>query len=204
LTINTILIDFDGVLRHWTGTEVQDLLSELNLKDHVLFACAFSDKHLLPAITGQITHEQWCDAVQSELSQVHGEDIAAKLVASWYTSSSEIDFEFLKNIRVLAPAASLVLVSNATSRLASDLSKAGLASAFDLVLNSSELGVAKPERAFFEAALNLTGSKAQACILIDDSLANVNSARAMGIESIHHTDTQASLDFIAQKCTSRA
>ena len=195
---NTILIDFDGVIRHWSDTEVKNMLFELELEDDVLFSCAFSDKHLLPAITGKITHDKWCELVELELSQTYGDQISKQLVTAWYNASSDIDFEFLTKIRNSAPNASLVLVTNATTRLDSDLAKQGLKNEFDLVVNSSVIGVSKPEREFFETTIQLLGKTVKDCIFIDDSLTNVISARELGIESIHHKEVSETLNFISQ------
>ena len=64
---DTILIGFDGVLRHWIGSEINDAESALGLTRGTLFSWAFSHELLLPAITGKVTHEQWHKRVKSNL-----------------------------------------------------------------------------------------------------------------------------------------
>ena len=56
---------------------------------------------------------------------------------------------------------------------------------FDDVLLSYELGVCKPDAAFFSLALEGLGVGAEECVFIDDLSENVASAMALGIEGIH-------------------
>ena len=193
---DTILIDFDGVLRHWSGTEVNDAEHKLGLDSGTLFSWAFSPQMLTPAITGSISHEAWMQRVKVKLTYQYSDEIASQLIAAWQSASWKIDHDLLQNIQQRSPAFKLVLVTNATSRLNSDLKEANLDSTFDVIVNSSQINVTKPKQLFFETALSIAGSQASDAIFIDDSLDNVNAARAMGIESIHHRITAETLEFI--------
>ncbi|MDB9526320.1 HAD family hydrolase [Oscillatoria sp. CS-180] len=193
---DTVLIDFDGVLRHWSGTEIKDAETRLGLDNGTLFSWAFSQELLSPAITGAISHEKWSEHVHSKLAHLYGNNIASQLIVAWHTASWKIDFNFLQGLQELASTCRLVLATNATSRLDSDLKRAGLTSTFDGVVNSAQIGVAKPEHRFFEQALLVADSRAQNAVFIDDSLENVNAARSMGINSIHHRNVAETLEFI--------
>lgn len=198
---DTILIDFDGVLRHWIGAEVNNAEKALGLASGTLFSLAFSHELLFPAITGEVTHEQWHERVKSKLVQMHTDNVASKLIKAWNEASWEIDFELLQGLKQIAPKCRYVLVTNATSRLDADLKKAGLTSAFNVVVNSSQIGVAKPDRLFFRQALSVASSQTCSSVLIDDSFENVNAAHSMGIESIHHQNVADTQEFIRKQCT---
>jgi 2-haloacid dehalogenase len=58
-------------------------------------------------------------------------------------------------------------------------------SLFDEVILSGEHHLNKPDPAFFQLALRRIGRPAQECIFIDDHLPNIESARKLGIHSIH-------------------
>jgi len=79
----------------------------------------------------------------------------------------------------------VVLATNATSRLPRDLQKLGLSGLFYSVANSSEIGHAKPDREFFQAALSLAGIAAKNALFIDDTAENVAAAAALGIAAHH-------------------
>ncbi|MBJ7555538.1 HAD family hydrolase [Marinomonas spartinae] len=197
---NTVLIDFDGVIRHWSSAGLDKHAASLGLERNPLFACAFSERHLQPAITGEISHEEWCDNVRFDLSKEYGQGVAGELVNKWYSLEAEIDYEFLTKIRSHLSLGQLVLVTNATSRLNDDLHFVGLDSEFDQVINSSEIGVAKPALNYFYIALKKLGVSEDECVFIDDSAKNVKAARSLGIESLLHSNTQETLKFIEEKC----
>ena len=90
----------------------------------------------------------------------------------------------------------LVLVTNATSRLTRDLQAAGLSERFHAVVNSSEIGVAKPSPTYFRIALDHAGASPQAALFVDDTLANVEAASALGIRSHHFSGTSKLRRFL--------
>jgi putative hydrolase of the HAD superfamily len=55
-------------------------------------------------------------------------------------------------------------------------------------LMSYELGLAKPDPAYFAAALERIGKPADECVFVDDRPANVEAAREVGIASILYVD----------------
>ncbi|WP_187265405.1 HAD family hydrolase [Reinekea thalattae] len=197
---NTVLIDFDGVIRHWSSTELDNYAASLGLESNPLFPCAFSERHLLPAITGRISHEEWCDNVCFDLSKDYGQNVAEELVKKWYSLEAEIDYDFLTKIRSQPSFGQLVLVTNATSRLNNDLHSVGLEGEFDKVINSSEIGIAKPALNYFHIALKKLGVSKDNCVFIDDTPKNVEAARSLGIESLLHSNIQETLQFIEEKC----
>jgi len=56
--------------------------------------------------------------------------------------------------------------------------------AFDEIVISGEVKIAKPERAIFEALLRRSGRRAEECLLIDDSEANIQAAKELGFQAI--------------------
>ena len=60
---------------------------------------------------------------------------------------------------------------------------------FDHLVFSYEVGEMKPDVSFFAACLNAVGVPAGSCVFIDDALANVEGARAAGLQAIHYRDT---------------
>ena len=58
----------------------------------------------------------------------------------------------------------------------------------DIVVSGDE-GVAKPDPRIFTTLARRAGRELSACVFIDDSLRNVEAARAAGMDAIHFTDT---------------
>ena len=101
--------------------------------------------------------------------------------------------ELLLEIKQMFPGVSMVLVTNATDQLTEDLEKYGLSDQFDLIVNSFDIGFAKPDVKFYEHAHNLAKTKKEGCIFIDDSLQHVEVARAYGFKGIHFVNRQQAL-----------
>ncbi|MBM6399405.1 HAD-IA family hydrolase [Phycicoccus sonneratiae] len=62
----------------------------------------------------------------------------------------------------------------------------GLDRRFDDAFYSCELGVAKPEPAYFEHVLDVLGAAPGDVGFVDDSPANVDAARALGLRAVRH------------------
>ena len=55
---------------------------------------------------------------------------------------------------------------------------------------SHEAGLMKPDRKIYEAALRKFELVAEACVFVDDIVANVEAAEALGMRGIHHRDAK--------------
>jgi putative hydrolase of the HAD superfamily len=87
--------------------------------------------------------------------------------------------------RLRARGLTLVCVSNWDISLHDVLRRTGLADALDGVLTSAEAGASKPDRAIFDAALDLAGCRPEEALHVgDDEDEDVGGARAAGIPSL--------------------
>lgn len=76
----------------------------------------------------------------------------------------------------------LAVASNANGTVRSKLARLGLLEWFDLVIDSQELGVEKPDPALFEFALDRLGARAEATVHVGDFFhIDVVGARAAGL-----------------------
>lgn len=195
--IKALLIDFDGVIRHWPANDpgFQDRFG-VSLAE--MRKCAFSEALLNPAITGQVTDDEWREKVAQQLLS-GGFDRAKDAVLAWSEGSGEVDHKMLERVQSLRQKLKVVLVTNATTRLEHDLAALGLSESFDQVINSSRVGFAKPNEEIFQAALRSVGADAAEALFVDDSLANVIAAQRLGIASHHFQGTDGFDTFVFQK-----
>ncbi|WP_100086107.1 HAD family hydrolase [Vibrio sinaloensis] len=191
-----ILIDFDGVIRQWPGDEVTQAEQALGVTPGSLYKAAFTNDLLNLAVCGEISHQEWCDRVTTQLARCWSQKTAEELVDTWQQAKWQIDTELVAGLRHHAPESKLVLVTNGTSQLEADLASANLLDSFDLVVSSAHIGVAKPDRLYFEVALQLAEGHPVHAVFIDDSHTNVATAKAMGIDSLVHTNKDETLAFV--------
>jgi putative hydrolase of the HAD superfamily len=74
---------------------------------------------------------------------------------------------------------------------------------FRVVVDSSEVGMRKPDPRIYELTCELVGVEPAAAVFLDDNLDNVGAARALGIESVlvgpSSLDSIAELDAILER-----
>lgn len=195
--IQTILTDLDGVIRLWNSdSELSKAEANLGIPKGSVFAICFDDELLIPAITGQISDEAWRAEVQNRLSQKYTPEIGQAAVRAWNDVSFEIDTRVLALYRNMHPNAHLALITNATSRLEQDLALTSVLDAVDTVINSSKVGVAKPDSEIFEAALAASGAQASDAIFVDDSAVNVTAAANLGMHAHLYQSTEQLREFL--------
>ena len=199
---NAILTDLDGVIRIWSPeihrkAERATGLPEgaTGLPEGAIPRAAFSDDLLPLVITGQISDEEWRGRTADLLSKDFPEANAKRAVAIWSVSPGEVDLEVLGILQACRKRAHLVLISNATSRLLSDLRRLGIAEDFDYIINSSEVGFAKPDPNIYSAALDTVGAAPGQALFIDDNAGHVAAATRLGIAG----HTYAGADGLRQK-----
>ncbi|MGW0671679.1 HAD-IA family hydrolase [Streptomyces sp. NPDC002746] len=183
--IDAVLCDLDGVIRHWPA---QDALEDAHgLPRGALAAAAFAPRRLLPAITGEVTDEQWRSAVAADLATVCGSaDRAGAAVADWAGLVPLVDPEVVALLTSVREVAAVALVSNATTRLELDLDRQGLSGVADAVVNTARIGVAKPDPRVYRIAAERVGTVAGRCLFVDDTEANVMAARREGMAALHY------------------
>ncbi len=68
---------------------------------------------------------------------------------------------------------------------------------FDVVVESSKIGVRKPEPEFYRTACELLGVTPAECVFLDDLGINLKPARAMGMTTIKVDDSAAAIAALA-------
>ncbi|MET7861592.1 HAD family phosphatase [Streptomyces sp. NPDC005318] len=187
LPFDAVLCDFDGVLRLWDPDGMTALDRAAGLPEGTLAAAAFRTDLLDAAVTGAISDDQWRAQVAEDLTRTCGSAGRARdLVESWSALTGRIDPDVLTLLAGLRSRVPVVLVSNATTRLEDDLAALDVSDAFDAVVNTARLGLAKPDPRVFEAAARRVGADPRRCLFIDDTLGHVAAARAAGLSGHHY------------------
>lgn len=181
---DAVLCDLDGVLRLWDRAAERALEWRYGVPEGTVRATAFVPELLQPLVTGQVTDDEWRRNVAAALLPEYGRDVAIGLVADWSASAGAVNVGVLALLReVRASGVRIALATNQGDRLADDLRGLGLDGDFDAVVNSSELGVAKPEPTFFFAAALMVETEVDRCLFVDDDAVNVEVAKAVGMHA---------------------
>jgi putative hydrolase of the HAD superfamily len=74
---------------------------------------------------------------------------------------------------------------------------------FDVVVDSSVVGLRKPDRAIYELTCERLGLRPEECIFVDDLQCNVDAASELGMEVVHCTDPTDAADVVARRLLGR-
>ena len=182
-----LLIDLDGVLRHWDPAVPAAVESRYGLEPGALLSTAMAWELYRPAVAGEITDAQWMELVASRLPLPARE--AAAAVAEWQSHRGSVDQELLDFVREVRAAGRPVgLATNATDRLRADLASLGLTDEFDVILSSWELKIHKPAPEFFAQAAEALATEPPWVMVVDDDDRTIRAARAAKMIAFRWTE----------------
>lgn len=184
--MKALLIDLDGVIRIWPTSQDQNAEDAVGLPTGAIKRVAFATELLVPTITGQQQDEVWRQQIIVRLQELYPTVDVARAVAIWSEPCGEVDGTMLELLRFVRETCPVCLITNATSRLPTDLERLGIQHEFDCIINSAAVGVAKPQPAIFQAALTALGVDAADALFVDDTAKNVLAAEALGIMGHHY------------------
>ena len=182
-TVDAVVIDLDGVIRHWDDEALPGSEQELGLPKGTILAAAFEPERLRRAMRGELTADQWYAEIGAAVAAEHPvePDVVASVFSQIGWRIDESVVELVDQARTQVP---VVLLSNASTRLAADLKLSGLLDRFDAVVGSADVGACKPDAEAFAAAVERAGVPAARCLMIDDIAENVEGARAAGLQAV--------------------
>ena len=112
-------------------------------------------------------------------------DARREWVGRWYAPNSKVHPRMRELLGRLQGRYKLALLSNASMWLGTGLSEQyQLGDAFDVVIISALVGLAKPDPAIYELTLARMDLPAEATLFIDDRERNTQAAEALGIPCI--------------------
>ena len=197
--LKVVLTDLDGVIRQWPAPFARAIEDRYDLDRGSLARAAFDETILDDAITGHVTDSEWRERIARRLGSHTDSATAAAAVKAWSASPGVVEPAALGVLQKARTAAALGLVTNATSRLADDLSRLGLDNAFDFIVNSAAIGCVKPSACFYERAARRCGCDRGEVLFVDDRLENVAAATRFGFRGHHFRDPRT-LQRVLREC----
>lgn len=196
MSLRALYMDFGGVLvRTADRAPRTQLAASLGLNTRDIEQIVFESPSAIQAAVGAISEEQhWKNVNQalelpeSEIPRFHEEFFGGDI---W----DETLFDFLRGLRKTVKTG---LISNAWTGLRAVIVKHGFDDAFDAMIISAEVMVAKPDAYIYQLALEKLGMAAGEAVFVDDVLANVEAARAVGMQAIQFTQSRETMEEIRQ------
>jgi putative hydrolase of the HAD superfamily len=179
------MTDFGGVLvRSFDHSPRRALEARLGLPPHTIEDRVFNSELSARAQLGRVSHEDFWVQVSHDLNL--DSRMSVKEFRDEFFSGDALDLNLIDFIRSLRPALKTGLISNAwTNARGLFMQTYAIADAFDTLVISAEEGVMKPDPRIYQIALDRLGVHADESIFVDDVLANVEGAQALGIHGVH-------------------
>ncbi len=194
MSLRAAFFDFGGVLvRTEDAAPRARLAGRLGMSARELEKLVFEGESSARASLGLISEDQHWRNVASALGLPETE---TPRLREEFFSGDRTDGELIDFLRGLRRTVKVGLISNAWSGLRVWIAGRKLDDAFDALTISAEAGVAKPDGRIYRLALEGFGVAPQEAVFVDDTAANVDGARAVGMQAIRFTRTAAVLEEI--------
>jgi putative hydrolase of the HAD superfamily len=141
--------------------------------------------------TGRITEAEFLRRLEDAMEEDLGERISLDGFAEAFWSHLHPNpelFDFYRELRERGVALA-ICTNNVREWEARWRAMLPIDELFDVVVDSAFVGVRKPDREIYELTLERLGRPASAAVFVDDIEANVEGARALGMEAVHFRDT---------------
>lgn len=193
MTITTVLLDLDGVIRHFDPNHVAEIENHHGIPQDSLVAAAFEPELLERAITGRITRAHWIDQV--------GQVVSCPTAAEEWLAAvrrGSIDWEMIDLVDQLRASGIVVaILTNGTDTISEEMGSFGLIEHFDDIFSSAQIGFAKPDRRVFETVCESLDVQPEAVFFTDDSRSKLAGAIELGMTAKTFTGVPS---FVQQLC----
>lgn len=183
--IKAVIFDVGGVLvrtHDWSGRRRWE--RQLALQPGQAEWLVFHSEPGLQAQMGQITEAGLWQAIAAELD-LDSAQLDAFRQEFW--AGDALDEALVAYIRSLRPAYQTAVISNFDDSLRGSLERTyPIADAFDLIVVSAEENVMKPDEQIYRLTLERLGRQPAEAVFVDDSPANVEAARALGMHAVQY------------------
>lgn len=202
MSIQAVIFDLGGVLLRTEDKTPRTRLAESLGKtykelDQVVFGSRSAE---LAAVGEMDVEEHWQELGRTlELSE---EGMMEFQRAFW--EGDRLDRELIDYLRSLRPHYTTALLSNAWSDLRSILEEWKITDAFDEIIISAEVGMAKPDTRIYELIVEKLGIQPEQGIFVDDFSKNVEAARAAGLHAIHFQNREQTLNELQELLSEQA
>jgi epoxide hydrolase-like predicted phosphatase len=160
----------------------------LGLTYEALYDQVFNSPSAAQATLGQIEEARHWQEVGAAL-RLPAEDLPALQDAFW--GGDRLDTDLIDYIRSLRPRCRTGLLSNAWTTMRYWLEvKWRIADAFDAIIISAEVGLAKPDPRIYRLAVEQLGVAPSEAVFVDDVAENAAGARAAGLQAILFANPQ--------------
>lgn len=186
--LKAIVFDLGGVIFSSNATSYEGrekLARQIGIEPSKLQEFWFERREQI--IIGKISE----DGFFGELISTHQLPISLQEIKDIIRDSDVINQEMLTILAGLKNHFQLFALTNDVKEwIEYRINKFNLKKYFEMILSSSEIGLAKPDPKIYNYLFQKTDLNAKDIIFVDDRIENVNAAESLGIKSFHFTNAK--------------
>ncbi len=191
MSIRAVFFDLGGVIvRTEYQTPREHLAERLGMEYDDLNRIVFDSETGHQASIGAITSLQHWEAVMKRLKRPYEE---MSVIRDEFFAGDIIDRQILDFLRSLRGKYKTGLISNGWGDLRDYLVREKMDDAFDHIIISAEVGIAKPEAKIFQMALKQAEVSPNEAVFVDDFHVNIEGCEKVGMKGIHFKDAGSAL-----------
>jgi epoxide hydrolase-like predicted phosphatase len=189
VTVTAVAFDFGGVLTHSSWAGLATYGDELGLPPEALVYYFRDNPQMARLEIGEIGGREFFKYVCIDAEQKHGRRIDIHRLGVAASEGERLDPLMLDLVEEVRKSVPVALVTN-------NVAGAGWRETFrfelfDVVLDSSEVGVRKPDPRIYLATCERLGKEPSEVAFVDDLPRNVDAAAALGLHPILFTDRES-------------
>ncbi len=191
--IKAVVFDVGGVLCEWE-TVVRSFAREIGMEEQK-FIEAFLKYSFDPKIgsdLGYITIDEFFEKLTVDLGvREKAQDWRKRFVPGF--KRIEPSFTLLEELK---GKYRLALLTNAKIGLWDEWQEGNLRKYFEIIVDSSEVHILKPDERIFRILLNRMKLKPEECLFVDDGIENTQAAEKLGFKTVHFNKPEESVKLI--------
>jgi putative hydrolase of the HAD superfamily len=195
--IRGIFFDGGGVIAHFDEEVIRTYERQHGLEPGDVVRILYDGPEWKDAELGALDENTWLRVGLRRLEELAGPLQFQDLRDAWDRAFLKLDASVLGLAQSLAKSFKVGLLTNSSSPqpdLERKLGSVGILNVWHTIVNSSDVGVAKPDKRIYRIASARFGLTPPECVHIDDKIENVEGAAAAGFSAIHHTGDSAALE----------
>ena len=195
------IFDYGGVMAKSPIGRVHMLANEFDAEPNLLISLILGENkdYINPWFEAECGRQPLDDAFAIQMQKIldpHGItfdlDIFLPWVADAQNEADEIMDDAVKWLR--AKGIPVALLTNAVPEFRPVIEETiRVDELFDVVIDSSKVGLRKPDPKIYELTAHQLGVSTKSCLMIDDLIHNVAGAERTGMKAIHFQNSQAAL-----------
>lgn len=193
--IEAIFFDFGGVVGAVDHDQMRLLEMKYGLPERGIWQAMYETPEWQALRIGEGDEQAWVAAIRHTLDKLAGRAIADDIGEEWVKCWRGLDRPVVALVTALRARYRVGMISNATLSLEDELrDHHKVHHLFEVIVNSSRVGFAKPDARIFQHAADALGMEPAACVHIDDLPHNIAGAREAGFQALHYDGDAIALE----------